>query len=269
MKTWNTAKIKAMKGGSKFACLTAYDYSSARLADVAGIPLLLVGDSLGMTVLGHTSTLPVTMADMLHHTAAVVRGVSNALVVADMPFLSYQISIEEGLRNAGRFVQESGADAVKIEGGTIRSDLVKALTQNGIPVLGHIGLTPQSINTLGGYKVQGKTREAQDQLIADAQALTEADAFAIVLECVPPDIGAAITAAVPVPVIGIGAGPSCDGQMLVMHDMLGLTERPPKFTKAYASLADAMRAAFTAYASEVAADTFPAPEHCYASSALG
>ena len=269
MKTWNTAKIKAMKGGSKFACLTAYDYCSARLADVAGIPLLLVGDSLGMTVLGHTSTLPVTMADMLHHTAAVVRGVSNALVVADMPFLSYQISIEEGLRNAGRFVQESGADAVKIEGGAIRSDLVKALTQNGIPVLGHIGLTPQSINTLGGYKVQGKTREAQDQLIADAQALAEAGAFAIVLECVPPDIGAAITTAVPVPVIGIGAGPSCDGQMLVMHDMLGLTERPPKFTKAYASLADAMRAAFTAYASEVAAGTFPAPEHCYASSALG
>ena len=267
MKTWNTAKIKAMKGGDKFACLTAYDYSSAQLADIAGIPLLLVGDSLGMTVLGHTSTLPVTMADMLHHTAAVVRGVSNALVVADMPFLSYQISIEEGLRNAGRFIQESGADAVKIEGGAIRSDLVKALTQNGIPVLGHIGLTPQSVNTLGGYKVQGKTREAQDQLIADAQALSEAGAFAIVLECVPPDIGAAITATVPVPVIGIGAGPSCDGQMLVMHDMLGLTERPPKFTKAYAGLADAMRTAFSAYASEVAAGTFPAPEHCYAPTA--
>ena len=269
MKTWNTAKIKAIKGGSKFACLTAYDYSSARLADIAGIPLLLVGDSLGMTVLGHSSTLPVTMADMLHHTAAVVRGVSNALVVADMPFLSYQISIEEGLRNAGRFVQEAGADAVKIEGGAIRSDLVKTLVQNGIPVLGHIGLTPQSINTLGGYKVQGKTREARDQLVDDALALAEAGVFAIILECVPPDIGADITAAVPVPVIGIGAGPACDGQMLVMHDLLGLTERPPKFAKAYASLADTMRDAFSAYAADVAAGVFPAPEHCYAPSAQG
>jgi 3-methyl-2-oxobutanoate hydroxymethyltransferase len=264
MKTWNTARIKASKGVCRLACLTAYDTGSARLADAAGIPLLLVGDSLGMTVLGYGSTLPVTMADMLHHTAAVARGASDALVVADMPFLSYQISLEEGLRNAGRFVQEAGADAVKIEGGAVRADLVGTLTRNGIPVLGHIGLTPQSINVLGGYKVQGKTREARDRLVDDARALAEAGVFALVLECVPPEIGAAVTAAVTVPVIGVGAGPACDGQMLVMHDLLGLTERPPKFAKAYAALADAMRAAFSAYAADVAAGTFPGPEHCYA-----
>lgn len=269
MKTWNTAKIRAAKGVCKLACLTAYDTGSARLADAAGIPLLLVGDSLGMTVLGYDSTLPVTLADMLHHTAAVARGVSNALVVGDMPFLSYQITPEEALRNAGRFLQEARADAVKIEGGTIRAGLVRTLTQNGIPVLGHIGLTPQSINVLGGYKVQGKTREARDRLIEDARALTEAGAFAIVLECTPPEIGAAVTAAVPIPVISCGAGPACDGQMLVMHDMLGLTERPPKFAKPYAALAATTRAAFAAYAADVQSGAFPGPEHCYAPPSQG
>ena len=264
MKKWNAASIKATKGVSKLACLTAYDTGSARLADAAGIALLLVGDSLGMTVLGYDSTLPVTMADMLHHTAAVARGVTSAMVVADMPFLSYQINIEEAFRNAGRFIQEAGADAVKIEGGAIRADLVRTLMENGIPVLGHIGLTPQSINVLGSYKVQGKTHEARDRLIEDAQARAEAGVFAIVLECTPPDIGADVTAAVPVPVISVGAGPDCDGQMLVMHDMLGLTERPPKFAKPYASLATTMRDAFAAYAAEVEAGSFPAPEHCYA-----
>lgn len=268
MKTWNVAKIKASKGVCKLACVTAYDYAYARLADAAGIPLILVGDSLGMTMLGYGSTLPVTMDDMLHHTAAVVRGTANALVVGDMPFLSYQISIAEGLRNAGRFLQEAGADAVKIEGGVLRADLVRALTQNGIPVLGHIGLTPQSVNVLGGYKVQGKTREAGEQLVADARALAEAGVFAIVLECTPPDIGAAVTAAVSVPVISVGAGPSCDGQMLVMHDMLGLTEHAPsKFVKTYATLAQTVRSAFCTYAAEVQNGTFPGPEHCYAPSA--
>ena len=267
MKTWNVARIKASKGVCKLPCVTAYDYACARLADAAGIPLLLVGDSLGMAVLGYRSTLPVTMAEMLHHTAAVVRGATEALVVADMPFLSYQISIAEALRNAGRFLQEAGADAVKIEGGAFRADLVKALVQNGIPVLGHIGLTPQSVNVLGGFKVQGKTREAGEQLVEDAQALAAAGAFALVLECVPPDIAAGVTAASPVPVIGIGAGPVCDGQVLVMHDLLGLTEnRPPKFVKPYAALAETLRAAFSAYASDVQKGVFPGPEHCYPAS---
>ncbi|HRR32577.1 MAG TPA: 3-methyl-2-oxobutanoate hydroxymethyltransferase [Kiritimatiellia bacterium] len=264
MKKWNAASIRASKGVNRLACLTAYDTGSARLADAAGIALLLVGDSLGMTVLGYDSTLPVTMTDMLHHTAAVVRGAKDAMVVADMPFLSYQVNHEEAFRNAGRFIQEAGADAVKIEGGAIRAELVRTLTENGIPVLGHIGLTPQSINVLGGYKVQGKTRASCDRLIDDAQALAGAGAFAIVLECTPPDIGAAVTAAIPIPVIGVGAGPACDGQMLVMHDMLGLTERPPKFAKPYAALAATMRDAFAAYAAEVQSGSFPAPEHCYA-----
>lgn len=264
MKLWNVAKVKASKGVSKIPCVTVYDFAFARLADAAGIPLLLVGDSLGMTVLGYSSTLPVTMEEMLHHTSAVARGVSEALVVADMPFLSYQISIAEGVRNAGRFLQEAGADAVKIEGGAFRYELVETLTQNGIPVLGHIGLTPQSVNVFGGYKVQGRTHEAGEQLVADARALAEAGAFAIVLECVPPDIGAAVTAASPVPVIGIGAGPACDGQVLVMHDLLGLSATPPpKFVKPYAALAGTVRNAFRAYADEVSAGLFPGPEQCY------
>lgn len=269
MKTWNVAKIKATKGVCKLPCVTAYDYACARLADEAGLPLLLVGDSLGMAVLGYASTLPVTMVEMLHHTAAVVRGTREALVVADMPFLSYQISDAEALRNAGRFLQEAGADAVKIEGGAIRAGLVRLLTQNGIPVLGHIGLTPQSVNVLGGYKVQGKTREAAAQLVSDAQALADAGVFAIILECTPPDIAAAVTAAVAVPVIGIGAGPVCDGQVLVLHDLLGLSHnKPPKFVKPYAALAENVRAAFQAYATDVQSGAFPGPENCYPLSGL-
>jgi len=268
MKVWNAAKIMASKGAARLPCVTAYDYAFARLADAAGIPLLLVGDSLGMTVLGHASTLPVTMDAMLHHTAAVARGTTSAMVVADMPFLSYQVSVAEGLRNAGRFLQEAGADAVKIEGGTFRAELVKTFVQNGIPVLGHIGLTPQSCNVIGGYKVQGKTRADADRLIEDGQSLAAAGVFALVLECVPPDIAAAVTAAVPVPVIGIGAGAACDGQILVMHDLLGLTaDKPPKFVKAYAELAGTARSAFAAYAAEVRAGVYPAPEHTY--SAVG
>ena len=265
MKLWNTARIKASKGEQKIPCVTVYDFAFARLADEAGIPLLLVGDSLGMAMLGHASTLPVTMDMMVHHTAAVARAAKNAVVLADMPFLSYQASLEEGLRNAGRFLQEAGAEAIKIEGGAFRAGLVEALTLNGIPVVGHIGLTPQSVHVLGGFKVQGRTREAGEQLVADAQALAGAGAFAIVLECVPPDIAAAVTAAAPVPVIGIGAGPACDGQVLVMHDLLGLSENaPPKFVKPYAALAKTVGEAFRAYAADVQSGAFPGPEHCYA-----
>lgn len=264
MKFWNVSRIKASKGQKRLPCVTVFDYTSARLADEAGIPLMLVGDSLGQGVLGYPSTLPVTMADMLHHTRAVMRGVSSALVVADMPFLSYQISVEEGLRNAGRFVQEAGADGVKVEGGAARVELVEALVGNGIPVLGHIGLTPQSCNVLGGYKVQGRTREAADRLIEDAMSLSQAGIFALVLECVPPDVAASITAAIPVPVIGIGAGPACDGQIMVLHDLLGLTDgAPPKFVKKYAALSETIGEAFTKYMEEVREGGYPSQEHTY------
>ncbi len=264
MKKWNSSTIQATKGKRRLATLTAYDFLSARLADAAGLELLLVGDSLGMTMLGYKTTVPVTMEEVLHHTRAVTRAVTNAMVVADMPFLSYQISDREAMRNAGRFLQEAGAEAVKIEGGTYRAELVKLMVQNGIPVLGHIGLTPQSVNVTGGYKVQGKTREACDKLIEDALALTQAGVFALVRECTPPEIGAAVTAAVPVPVISVGAGPACDGQMLVMHDMLGITERPARFVKQYASVGAMMSTAFAAYAADVRAGHFPSHEHCYA-----
>lgn len=267
MKLWNVAKFKASKGVCKLPCVTAYDAAFARLADAAGLPLILVGDSLGMTMLGYASTLPVTLEEMLHHTAAVARATRDALVVGDMPFLSYQISTAEALRNAGRFLQEAGADAVKIEGGAFRTPLVETLVQNGIPVLGHIGLTPQSVNVFGGYKVQGRTREAAEQLMADVRALADAGAFGVVLECVPPDIAAEVTQASPVPVIGIGAGAACDGQVLVMHDLLGLSEgAPPKFVKPYAALAKAVRKAFRAYAEDVRSGAFPDPGHSYAPS---
>lgn len=270
MKKWNTAKIRASKGVKKIACLTAYDFAFTKLADAAGIPLILVGDSLGMTTLGYATTLPVTMDEMVHHTAAVVRGATDALVVADMPFLSYQISIEEAVRNAGRFLQEAGADAVKIEGGEVRRKCIETLTGNGIPVLGHIGLLPQSINQLGGFKVQGKSRKAADTLIRDAEILTEAGVFAIVLECVPPDIAALVTAAVPVPVIGIGSGSACDGQILVMNDLLGLSENtPPKFVRQFANLAPQIKAAFTEYHNGVTSGSFPSPQHSYAASQTG
>ena len=267
MKRWNTAKIRAAKGTQKIVCLTAYDYAFAKLADDAGVHLILVGDSLGMTTLGYSTTIPVTMDEMIHHTAAVVRGTREALVVADMPFLSYQISTEEALRNAGRFLKEAGADAVKIEGGALRKECVKALTENGIPVLGHIGLLPQSVNNLGGFKVQGKTRAAVNSLIDDAKQLTEAGVFGVVLECVPPDIAALVTAAVPIPVIGIGSGSACDGQILVINDLLGLSDStPPKFVKQYASLAPQIKEAFTSYIKDVTAGDFPAPKHFYADS---
>ncbi len=259
MKTWTTTKILKSKGVKRLACLTAYDAAMARLIDEAGIPLILVGDSVANTMLGHATTLPVTMEQMLHHTAAVVRGVGSALVVADMPFMSFQINDDESVRNAGRFLQEAGADAVKLEGGAMRAALIRRLVDNGIPVLAHIGLTPQSVLAFGGYKVQGREPEAAQRLLADAQAVAEAGAFGVVLECVPAELAERITGAIPIPTIGIGAGAGCDGQVLVLHDMLGLTppERTPRFVKRFAELGAAVTQATLDYVREVEAGDFP------------
>lgn len=264
--TWSAAKIKALKGREKIACLTAYDFFTARLMDEAGVPMILVGDSLGMAVLGYETTLPVTLEQMLHHGAAVSRAVRSALVVGDMPFMSYQVSREQALENAGRFLKEGGVGAVKLEGGAMRAGTVAALVDNGIPVLGHIGLTPQSIREMGGYKVQGRRPGEADRLLADAQALAKAGVFAIVVECVPRELGAEITAAVNVPTIGIGAGPGCDGQVLVCHDLFGMTPpgQTPKFVKRYAELGDAMRGAVAAYREDVEAGRFPNESQSYA-----
>ncbi|MCA1807948.1 MAG: 3-methyl-2-oxobutanoate hydroxymethyltransferase [Kiritimatiellia bacterium] len=261
---WTITRLQACKSTRKIACLTAYDHITARLLDQAGIPLILVGDSLAMTMQGHRTTLPVNMDAMLYHTAAVSRGVRQSLVVADMPFLSYQVSDTEAIRNAGRLLQESGADAVKIEGGAFRATLIRNLTRNGIPVLGHIGLTPQSIRLTGAYKVQGRRARDSNALLRDAQALEESGVFAMVLECLPAALGRRITRAVKVPTIGIGAGPGCDGQILVTHDMLGIFEDfRPRFVKAYADLAQRMRTAFTDYRREVEGGAFPDSAHCY------
>ncbi len=264
MKTWTARKITALKGKAKVVCLTAYDHSMARLLDAVGVQLILVGDSLAMTVLGYETTLPVTVDEMLHHTRAVARGVKDALVVADMPFMSYQVSDEEGIRNAGRFIKEANADAVKIEGGAVRASLVRRLVQNGIPVLGHIGLTPQSIRQMGGYRVQGRVSKEAETLLADAHALAEAGVFAIVIECLPTALAAEITAAVTVPTIGIGAGPACDGQVLVTPDLLGLhADVTPKFVKRYADLNTTIRQAIEHYRTDVETGTFPDDEHTY------
>lgn len=261
---WTSSRIRALKGREKIVCVTAADYSTARRADEAGIPLVLVGDSLGMTVLGYETTLPVTMEEMLHHSAAVARGAPQALVVADMPFMSYQVSVEQALGNAGRFLKESGVGAVKVEGGAVRAPTVRALVDSGIPVLGHIGLTPQSVREMGGYKVQGRRPEEAERLLADARALETAGAFAVVVECVPKALGADLTAAVGIPTIGIGAGPACDGQILVGHDLLGLTAGPlPRFARRYAELGEETARAFAAYRDDVRAGRFPADEHGY------
>ena len=263
MKPLAPRDITAMKGVEKIAALTAYDFQTARLLDAAGIPLLLVGDSLGTTLLGYDNTLPVTLVDMLRHAAAVVRGVARALVVIDMPFMTYQASVEQALRNCGRVIQKTGCQAVKIEGGEFRAPCIQALVQNGIPVLGHVGLTPQSVKTLG-HRVQGRGDDAARQLLADARAVAAAGAFALVLEAVPAALGAQVAAAVPVPVIGIGAGPGCDGQILVINDVLGLSgDFKPKFVKAYADLGAQIAAAAAAYKAEVGTGAFPGPEQCY------
>jgi len=260
---WTADRIKHLKGISKITCLTAYDYTTAKFVDAAGIHLTLVGDSLANTMLGHPTTLSVTMEQMLHHTAAVARGITNSLIVADMPFMSYQVSTEQALENAGRFLKEAGADAIKIEGGAFRAPTIAALVTNGIPVLGHIGLTPQSIRQ-SGYKVQGRQTSDAERLINDAKALEEAGVFGIVIECVPAILGATLTKAINIPTIGIGAGPDCDGQILVSHDVLGLSGKStPKFVKQYADLGDRMVKAFNEYKAEVESGTFPNHEQCY------
>lgn len=244
--------------------LTAYDALTASLVEDAGIPAILVGDSLGMTVLGYETTLPVGMDEMLHHTAAVSRGVKNALIIADMPFMSYQPSIAMALENAGRFIKEAHADAVKVEGGALRGELIESLVKNGVPVLGHIGLTPQSIKEMGGYKVQGKTSEQARQLMDDAMAVEQAGAFAIVLECVPAELGAMISGALSIPTIGIGAGVGCDGQVLVFTDLLGISGKPaPRFVKRFATLHPLISEALASYKSEVEDGSFPSEEHTY------
>ena len=250
--------IRAMKSKSRIGMITAYDYPSARVADAAGADVLLVGDSLGMVVLGYPDTLSVTVDDMLHHTRAVMRGTKLSLVVADMPYLSYHVSVEEAVRNAGRFIQ-AGAHAVKVEGARpSRIKTIEAILDAEIPVMGHIGLTPQSVNALGGFKLQGKNADDARRLIDEAVALEQAGCFAIVLEAVPSELAALITERVAVPTIGIGAGPSCDGQVLVFHDLLGLYDgHTPKFVRKYAHLAQEMQTAIEAYLADVREGTFP------------
>jgi 3-methyl-2-oxobutanoate hydroxymethyltransferase len=256
--------IRAFKQrGERFAMLTAYDTPSARLLDSAGIPVILVGDTLAEVLLGYETTLPVTMEQMLHHTAAVARGVTNSLVVGDMPFMSYQASTDEGMRNAGRFLKEAGASAVKMEGGARVVDLVARLSDAGIPVMGHLGLTPQSVQQTG-YRVQGRETEEAQRIVQDAKSLEAAGAFAIVLETVPSSLAREVTASVSIPTIGIGAGPHCDGQVLVWHDFLGITTaRSPKFVKRYASIGDDIKDAASRFAREVTEGTYPGPEHSY------
>lgn len=250
--------IMAQKGGGKLAVLTAYDYPTGRLADEAGADVVLVGDSLGMVCLGLPDTLGVTMADMLHHTRAAARAVKNALLVGDMPFLSYHTSVAEAVANAGRFVQEAGARAVKLEGGAEFVPHIHAMLSAGIPVMGHLGLTPQQIARLGGFKLQGRTARAAKKLLEDARALAEAGCFSLVLEAVPAEVAAEITAAIPIPTIGIGAGPQCDGQVLVFHDIVGLCPGlRPSFVKQYADLWTPARDALSAYCAEVREGRFP------------
>jgi len=252
-------QIKEMKSrGEKIVMLTAYDYSTARLIDEAEIPLILVGDSLGMVVLGYQSTIPVTMEEMLHHTKAVVRGAKKAMVIGDMPFMTYHVSVEDALRNAARFIQEAGAQAVKLEGGVTVAETVRRIVDCGIPVMGHIGLTPQSIHQFGGFKMQGKTPEAAARLLEDAKALEQAGAFAIVLETIPGNLARLITDKTAIPTIGIGAGPECDGQVQVINDILGsFADFVPKHAKQYVKLTDIIAKAVSQYRDEVKSGTFP------------
>jgi 3-methyl-2-oxobutanoate hydroxymethyltransferase len=260
-----TAVIRDMKKkGEKIAMLTAYDYPTAFLLDQSGIDAILVGDSLAMVVLGYASTLPVTMDEMIHHTKAVCRGAQRAMVIGDMPFMSYHLSVEDALRNAGRFLKETDAQAVKLEGGREVAEMTRRMTVSGIPVMGHLGLTPQSIQQFGGFKVQGKGDEAARRLTEDARILEEAGAFSVVLECVPGELAAEITRSLAIPTIGIGAGTACDGQILVTNDMLGTFERfTPRFVKKYADLSVPMKEAFRQYMAEVRSGEFPGKEHTF------
>jgi 3-methyl-2-oxobutanoate hydroxymethyltransferase len=248
----------------KITCLTAYDYPTARIVDEAGVDVVLVGDSLAMVMLGYESTLPLTLEESLHHTKAVRRGVQRALLVADMPYGSYHGDLNESVRNAMRFVKEAGAEAVKIEGGERRLELISRLTEAEIPVMGHVGLTPQSVNALGGYRVQGKTPNAAEQLLRDARSVEAAGAFSIVLEAMPRELAAEITKAVQIPTIGIGAGPDCDGQILVLHDMLGLTfQGAPKFARRYANVGETIFNAVREYCADVQSGSFPTDAESY------
>jgi 3-methyl-2-oxobutanoate hydroxymethyltransferase len=255
---------KMKKQGEKIAMLTAYDFGMASILDNSDVDILLIGDSLGMVILGYDSTLPVTMEDMIRHTQAVVRGSSKALVVADMPFLSYQVSQETAIANAGRFLKEANAQAVKLEGGREYADVVHKMTYAGIPVMGHLGLTPQSVHQMGGYKVQGKNDEAAEIIMQDAKILEEAGAFSLVLECVPEKLAADITAVLSIPTIGIGAGVHCDGQVLVVNDMLGIYDKiTPKFVKKYANLNLEIKKAVKSYVQDVKTSAFPDEEHSF------
>ena len=259
--TTSVIREKKIKG-EKITMLTAYDYATAIVLDESGVDIILVGDSLGMVVLGYDSTLPVTMEDMLHHTKAVARGTKRALVIADMPFLSYQVSTEEALRNAGKFLKEAGAQGVKLEGGREIADLIRKITSIGIPVMAHLGLTPQSVHQLGGYKIQGKDDATAKKLIEDARMIEEAGAFSVVLECVPAALAGKISQAIAIPAIGIGAGVNCDGQVLVINDMLGMFERfTPKFVKKYCNLNAQMKEGVKKYIDEVKSGAFPDEEH--------
>jgi len=257
--------IRAFKAeGKRFTCVTAYDYPSARLVSDAGIEMLLVGDSLGMVVLGHESTLPVTLDDMLHHTRAVVRAKPRPLVVADMPFMTYQTGPMDALRNAGRLVQEGGADAVKLEGGARVAEAVRVIVEAGIPVTGHLGLTPQSVLAMGGFRVQGRGDEAAARLLREAKLLESCGVFALFLEGVPRALAKDVTAALGIPTIGIGAGPDCDGQVLVWHDLLGLWfGKPAKFVRRYADLGDAAAQGLARFAADVREGRFPNDDESY------
>jgi 3-methyl-2-oxobutanoate hydroxymethyltransferase len=256
---------KKKETGQKITMLTAYDYPTASLVDQAGIDTILVGDSLGMVMLGFESTVHVTMDDMIHHTKAVVRGTKYGFVLGDMPFMSYQISIAKAIENAGRFIKEAGCDCVKLEGGTEMAPVVKAIVDAGVPVCGHIGLTPQTATKLGGFKVQGKDAESAKELVQSAKNLEEAGAFMIVMECIPDLLGEKITRELSIPTIGIGAGKNCDGQVLVYHDVVGLFERfTPKFVKQYINLSPKIKEALIQYKEDVEKGAFPGPEHSFA-----
>ena len=261
----NVNTFKEAKGNKKLVQVTAYDYNTARLAEEAGIDFILVGDSLGMVMLGYPNTLPVTMEDMIHHGSAVVRGAKDTFVVVDMPFMSYQTSVYDAVVNAGKLMKEGRANAVKLEGGIEVTEQIKAITAAGIPVVAHIGLTPQSINAFGGHKVQGKTEEAAQKILNDARAIELAGAFAVVLEGIPAKLAGYITKELSIPTIGIGASADCDGQVLVYQDMLGMySDFTPKFVKKFANIGEVMTAAFRQYIEEVNSGAFPAEENCYA-----
>ena len=264
MKNTAATLMSQKQSGEKITMLTAYDYTTACIADECGVNSILVGDSLGMVMLGYDTTLPVTMEDMIHHTKAVSRGAKNAFIVGDMPFMSYQTSVYDAVVNAGRLIKEGGAHAVKLEGGAAVCPQIKAIVDSSIPVVAHLGLTPQSVNAFGGFKVQGKTYDKAKQIIDDALKIQEAGACAVVLECVPADLAAIITEKLTIPTIGIGAGAQCDGQVLVYQDMLGMTAgHTPKFAKLFADVGALMREGFKAYISETQSGEFPAAEHTF------